>query len=147
MCCKISISWVEVLYRVMILTRIGLFYLCHLICFSSSTCTHSLLWFGRRSWSDRILNVFQLSKFRFLTVNYCNLNMNCAHSNQLNCICSWFSEIKVLCMQSTCVLKTFFSENERQIMDSRIDVVKNICKLNDILVITVLHGTAYTQVV
>lgn len=110
MCCKISISWVEVLYRVMILTRIGLFYLCHLICFSSSTCTHSLLWFGRRSWSDRILNVFQLSKFRFLTVNYCNLNMNCAHSNQLNCICSWFSEIKVLCMQSTCVLKTFFQK-------------------------------------
>lgn len=41
----------------------------------------------------------------------------------------------------------FFSENERQIMDSRIDVVKNICKLNNILVITVLHGTAYTQVV
>lgn len=110
MCCKIPISWVEVLYRVMILTRIDLFYLCHLICFLSSTCTHSLLWFGRRSWSDRILNVFQLSKFRFLTVNYCNLNMNYAHFNQLNCICSWFSEIKVLCMQSTCVLKTFFQK-------------------------------------
>lgn len=39
----------------------------------------------------------------------------------------------------------FFSENKRQIMDSRIDVVKNICKLNNILVITVLHGTAYTH--
>lgn len=34
-------------------------------------------------------------------------------------------------MQSTCVLKTL-TENERQIMDSRIDVVKNNKGINDI---------------